>query len=93
MGEKSSISKDQLREFNDMKSEINKNKEMYDTLLTSQKGNLEDVQRKLDKQLEENKKLANTNSSLQSQVDHYAKMQSNYERELPKLKSDNKAYT
>lgn len=86
------INKDQLKEYNDLKSEVNKSKEVYEAMLQKHSSQVETLQQKLDNSLEENQKLKQSLSSIQSQVDHYAKLQTSYERDLPKLKSDNKAY-
>lgn len=86
------INKDQLKEYNDLKSEVNKSKEFYEAMNRTHNSQVEALQQKLASSLEENQKLNNSLNSVQSQVEHYAKLQTGYERDLPKLKSDNKAY-
>ena len=89
--EKNSLSKDQIREFNDLKSEATKSKELYDTMLFSNNGKIERLEHQISELLKEKSDLRDQNASLESQLDHYSKTQESYEKEIPKLKTDNRA--
>ena len=92
IGEKTSIFKDQSREYSELKAEIIKNKEIYETILASQSSKIDEYEQKMSDLMEEITKLKNTNSSLQGHADHYAKKLTSQDRELSKIKSDNRAY-
>ena len=91
ISEKTSICKDQLKEYNELKTEVSKKKEMFDAMMISQNTKVEELERTIGELVEEGGKLKSLNNTLQGQVDHYSKKASSQERELSKVKSDNKA--
>lgn len=89
MNEKCSLSKDQLREYNELKNEVTKTREAFDGLLMSHASKIEDLERKLADLQEENEKTKMDFEQQREESLYYINDCNNKDEEIEKLKKDN----
>lgn len=89
MNEKCSLSKDQLREYNELKNEVTKSREVFDGLLMSHASKIEELERKIVELQEENEKTKVDFEQQREEALYYINDCNKKDEDIDRLKKDN----
>ena len=91
LSEKSSLMKEQIKELNDYKTEMSKNKEIYESKVVTQTSKIDELEKKIVNLLDENNKIRYEEEKSKEQGIFLNQKCKKFEEEFVKMKRDNES--
>ena len=91
LSNRNALSKDQLREYNELKLAIAKSRELFDSMITAQTNKIEELEKRLIENQEENEKLRQDLDQQREEALYYIDACNRKEEDIEKLKKENQS--